>query len=567
MDGVLSPGEYGSCIGPVTPPYVFGGTSYTIVFCEMNDGRNDYYYFQINDLTQDGNDRFYLLFDNAHDGVVAACGPGIPVEDAIGYIEPPPRPLPTPLIDMHYCGQPTTDQPPASVDGSQHITSVHSFTPGVGYRFEFSHPMNSGDPQDYSLSIGSTVGWCIYWRDASKPSPNILQYPPDCYSVYATGGGASLYGHVIKVGEQPPTGTTVTTTTTRTVTTTDLITTTLTATRTTTAVITSISVTTTTVTRPPNATPTVTLTTTIVSPTTVTTRGETTLTTTATLTTTRTTETVSTVTSMTTRTLETTTTATTTSIVVDPMLENKLYVVIALLLAIIGLIFWLYWNCCKKKGPFPPTGGQDRRDPVIRDIVGEGKVRPVKSGTDDHNLSPSPPTQPQQATTVRSTKSNSDNRSGLGEGADGQKVDDVATEGLRSKSVSHKRRFRVVVDWQTSSLTGQARQALNDALQGLDAVSRDISEISPSQKETALRNWNNSKANLYRLGQMLTGPTAQQEVGEALRCLDESYQQWEKGNKDGAIKLLDKAAEHVRRAGRGEGPSGIAVTDPGVPNE
>ncbi|MCS7136921.1 MAG: hypothetical protein NZ941_00950, partial [Candidatus Caldarchaeum sp.] len=159
VDGVLSAGEYGSCIGPVTPPYNFGGTTYTIIFCEMNDGRNDYYFFQINDLTQNGNDRFYLLFDNAHDGAVAACGPGIPVEDAIGYVEPPPRPLPSPLMDMHYCGQPTTDQPPATVDGSQHITSAHSFTPGVGYRFEFSHPLNSGDPQDYALSIGSTVGW------------------------------------------------------------------------------------------------------------------------------------------------------------------------------------------------------------------------------------------------------------------------------------------------------------------------------------------------------------------------------------------------------------------------
>ncbi|MCX8126721.1 MAG: hypothetical protein N3E40_06275, partial [Dehalococcoidia bacterium] len=111
------------------------------------------------------------------------------------------------------------------------------------------------------------------------------------------------------------------------------------------------------------------------------------------------------------------------------MLENKLYVVIALLLAIIGLIFWLYWNCCKKKGPAPSLPPP-----------GEG------------------PSQPQQVTTVKGTKMNSDNRSGLGEGTDEQKMDDdVDTEGLRSKSVSHKRRFRVVVDWQTSSISGQAR--------------------------------------------------------------------------------------------------------------
>ncbi|MCS7137541.1 MAG: hypothetical protein NZ941_04130, partial [Candidatus Caldarchaeum sp.] len=495
-----------------------------------NDGSNDYYYFEINDLTQNGNDRFYLLFDNAHDGAVAACGPGIPVEDAIGYVEPPPRPLPSPLIDVHYCGQPTTDQPPAGIDGSQHITSALSFTPGVGYRFEFSHPLNSGDPQDYALSIGSTVGWCIYWRDADKPAPNIVEYPPDCYSVYATGGGASLYGHVVKVGEQPPPGTTVTTTRTTTVTTTSLITTTLTATRTTTAVTTSVSVTTTTVTRLVNATPaTTTIITTVVSPTTVTTRVETTLTTTGTVTTTRTTETVSTVTSATTRTLETITTATTTSIVVDPMLENKLYVVIALLLAIIGLIFWLYWNCCKKKGPAPSLPPPGEGPPQPQQVT---TVKSTKSKNFDNRI-PSPPSsgeepsQPQQVTTVKSIKSNSDNRSGLGEGTAEQKMDDdVATEGLRSKSVSHKRRFRVEVDWQTSSVSGQARQALNDALQGLDAFKRDISEAFPSQAETMRRNWNNSKANLYRYGQMLTDPKAQQEVDEALRCLDESYQQW-----------------------------------------
>ncbi|MCS7137751.1 MAG: hypothetical protein NZ941_05205, partial [Candidatus Caldarchaeum sp.] len=183
------------------------------------------------------------------------------------------------------------------------------------------------------------------------------------------------------------------------------------------------------------------------------------------------------------------------------------------------------------------------------------------------------PSQPQQVTTVKGTKSNIDNRSGLGEGTDEQKMDDdVATEGLRSKSVSLRRRFRVVVDWQNSSIGGLARQAINEVLQGLDEISRDISEASPSQKETALRNWNNSKANLYRLGQMLTDPKAQQEVDEALRCLDECYQQWEGGNNDEAIKLLDKAAEHVRKASRGGGgagggPSGIAVNDPGVPNE
>ncbi|MEM1945253.1 MAG: hypothetical protein QXX57_05905 [Nitrososphaerota archaeon] len=335
VDGVRSPGEYGSCIGPVTPPYNLSGTLYTIIFCETNDGTNDYYYFEINDLTLDGNDRFYLLFDNIHDGAIpTTCGAGLPVEDAIGFIMPPPSPLPSPFIDMNYCGLPFTGQPPAGVDGGQHINAQGSFTSGIGYRFEFSHPLNSGDSEDYALSIGSTVGWCIYWRDASKPPPNIVEYPPDCYSIYAGSGSASNYGHVIKQGEEHTTRTTVTTTRTTTVTTT------------------SITTTTTTVVEPTVITNTTTLATTVVvvNTTTVTTtsRFETTYTTTSTAATTQ----VSTVTSITTRTLETTTTATTTSIVIDPLLEIKLDILIPLVIAIIGLIIWLYLKCCKKKVPY-----------------------------------------------------------------------------------------------------------------------------------------------------------------------------------------------------------------------
>ncbi|MEM4306082.1 MAG: hypothetical protein QXD61_08925 [Candidatus Caldarchaeum sp.] len=347
VDGVLSPGEYGSCIGPVTLP--LGGTQYTIIFCETNDATNDYYYFEINDLTElPGGDRFYLLFDNNNDDVIPACGAGLPVEDAIGFIMPPPSPLPSPLIDMNYCGLPSTGQPPAGPDpvGSQHINGMWSFTPGVGYRFEFSHPLNSGDSEDYALSIGSTVGWCIYYRDGDKPPPNIVDYPRECYYRYAATGKADLYGHVIKLREERTTGTTVTTTITTTVRTT----TTTTITRPTTVTTTTTSVTTSTTT----ATTTITTTrpTTIMNTTTVTTT--TTSVTTSTTTATTTTIQVSTVTSITTRTLETTTTATTTSIVIDPMLEIKLYILIGLVLAIIGIITWMIWKCCKKKVALEP---------------------------------------------------------------------------------------------------------------------------------------------------------------------------------------------------------------------
>jgi len=375
LDGVKSTGEYGSCIGPVVPPYNLSGTFYTIVFCETNDGSNDYYYFEINDTTQDGNDRFYLLFDNLHDGVIpTTCGPGLPVEDALGFLLPPPRPL-GPILDFHYCGLPFTDEPPASVDGAQHIAGVGSFTPGQGYRFEISHPLNSGDSEDYGLAIPSTVGWCIWYRDASKPAPNIVEYPPDCFSVYRQNGNANFYGHVNKVpGETTTSQTTHTTTVTSTTTITRTVTVTNTTTVTTTVTNTTVS----------------TVTTTVTVPTTVTTTTTQTVPTTTTVTTTTTTTATTTVT--TTRTLETTTTVTTTSVVIDPILEMKLYVVIALLLVIIWLLWWLYKKCCKKKW-FPPPSQATSPPPPQPPTPAEGIINTIKTQTFREQQPPQPPTQ------------------------------------------------------------------------------------------------------------------------------------------------------------------------------
>ncbi|MEM1966074.1 MAG: hypothetical protein QXH12_08160 [Candidatus Caldarchaeum sp.] len=291
VDGVLSPGEYGSCIGPITLPQSLAGTQYTIIFCETNDGTNDYYYFQINDLAIHYNDSFFLLFDNNNDDLIPACVAGR--EDAITFLAS----RTPPIVDEHYCGPPPASAP----DPIQNLVKAFSFTPGVGYRFEFSHPLNSGDSLDYALSIGSTVGWCIVWRDGDKPPPNILDYPPECYYKFRATGQADLYGHVIKLGNQticPTVTTTVTTTIT------------------------------TTTTRPTTVT--------------TTTTSVTTSTTTATTTTTQ----LSTTTSA--------TTITTTSIVIDPMLELKLDILIGLVITIIILVIWLLLKCCKKKVALEP---------------------------------------------------------------------------------------------------------------------------------------------------------------------------------------------------------------------
>jgi hypothetical protein len=211
VDGVKSSNEYNSpnsCI----PSSLTTQQGSTFQFCEVNDASNDYYYFQINDLTNDANDKFYLLFDNNHDGIVSAC-PNI--EDALGIINPPPRPLSSPIIDMNYCGQATNpNEPSPSVDtpvpSAQNVVGAWSHDAVNGFRIEMSHPLISSpqDPQDYALAIGQTVGYCIYYHDVNSPGL-IFQFPADCYTItdqavvgVKGAGNASYYADITKVRQQ-----------------------------------------------------------------------------------------------------------------------------------------------------------------------------------------------------------------------------------------------------------------------------------------------------------------------------------------------------------------------------
>lgn len=45
--------------------------------------------------------------------------------------------------------------------------------------FEASHPLNSGDPNDFSLSAGDTIGFClIYFKDGMAITDST--YPTSC---------------------------------------------------------------------------------------------------------------------------------------------------------------------------------------------------------------------------------------------------------------------------------------------------------------------------------------------------------------------------------------------------
>ena len=203
VDGVISGGEYGdSCIGPVSQ--TAGSTTYMFTFCETNDENNDYYAFIIDDLTDDPEkeDSFLIFFDDEHDGAVAdgagrgGCGPfGNPVEDFIGFFLGF-------FTDSFYCFVPPfsfgfTDT--SSVDGNV----VREFTE-EGWVYEFSHPLNSGDPEDYSLALGDTVGFCLTYDDGSNLTNSFafgeLQFPPGCF-LDAAKSSTEKYGDVVKISE------------------------------------------------------------------------------------------------------------------------------------------------------------------------------------------------------------------------------------------------------------------------------------------------------------------------------------------------------------------------------
>lgn len=207
VDGVISSGEYPSCVGPFQ---VGGGVPliYTLTICETNDEQNDYYAVAIDDLTDDTDDTAVFWFEEAHSGVIADAAPGCPYgdpnnEDRISWVAAFGG-----FSDGWYCRQPNslsvgTDTPNG--------TAARQFTPGVGSVYEFAHPLDSGDADDYGIVPHDTIGWCFTYDDQSNPNQKIgsgggdLQRPAGCYKspVDETNGlirGTSIhFGDVFKL--------------------------------------------------------------------------------------------------------------------------------------------------------------------------------------------------------------------------------------------------------------------------------------------------------------------------------------------------------------------------------
>jgi hypothetical protein len=190
VDGVVSPGEYGSCIGPVTQG------AYVFTFCETNDNVNDHYAFSINDLTGPNlDDLVAIFFDSTNSGTIPACGTGLDDLLLLNGTTAYPQ-----FVDANYCATSGWNLDVFS-GGTNDVTRAVTFTPGVGYTYEVSHPLNSGDSNDYALTTGSTVGWCLIYFAGPDYSSTQVQYPSGCISSSHTfiPSTAAGFGEVVKV--------------------------------------------------------------------------------------------------------------------------------------------------------------------------------------------------------------------------------------------------------------------------------------------------------------------------------------------------------------------------------
>jgi hypothetical protein len=194
VDGVFADGEYGAgCFLPGSQNV--GGTTYHLTLCETNDDVNDYYAVLIDDLTPGGSssagrggpDALALYFDNEHDGSLGTVACPAP-EDVIAMGSVPGAGL----VDFNYCA--ASGQVTFGPDSSESGSVAFSFSPDVGYVIEMAHPLDSGDPLDYALSLHDTVGFCAVYTDSANAAGEVI-FPKNCY------GDGEKYGDVVKKGE------------------------------------------------------------------------------------------------------------------------------------------------------------------------------------------------------------------------------------------------------------------------------------------------------------------------------------------------------------------------------
>ncbi|MDH3610922.1 MAG: hypothetical protein OEM79_04090 [Nitrosopumilus sp.] len=155
---------------------VFGGKSDGSRLLVMNDENNLYVGLIVIDNLLTPDDQLGIMFDNSHNGVIdnnddsgGFSGLGI-------------------VNDGHFNG--TNWIVDSSIQGVGEAQND-----GIRNFLEYSKPLNSGDENDFNLSIGDTVGFCLtYIRDGI--ATDSTQYGPACRLLTDE---QNLYGDILLV--------------------------------------------------------------------------------------------------------------------------------------------------------------------------------------------------------------------------------------------------------------------------------------------------------------------------------------------------------------------------------
>lgn len=155
MDGINSPGEWDDAAQISVFAESFEGRLFV-----MNDINNLYLALSVNDSAISDGDILEVRFDNNHDGVNTIGDDNLFV--SLGG-----------LGDSHFNGESY-----GSGDSQQDGVGAVANDNATNF-FEVSHPLNSGDPNDFALSLGDTVGFCIRYFDDGV-STSDTTHPVDC---------------------------------------------------------------------------------------------------------------------------------------------------------------------------------------------------------------------------------------------------------------------------------------------------------------------------------------------------------------------------------------------------
>jgi len=172
IDGIRSAGEWDNA----HVISVFGGKSDSNLLLVMNDENNLYLGLYVIDNVLTSDDEFGIMFDNTHNGV-------FDINDDSGGVSGFGR-----IFDGHFDGTNWIIDSKIDGNGAAQREENKNF-------FEYSKPLKSGDENDFNLSIGENIGFCVtYTRDGLATDSS--QYGPSCRLL---SNDQKLYGDILLV--------------------------------------------------------------------------------------------------------------------------------------------------------------------------------------------------------------------------------------------------------------------------------------------------------------------------------------------------------------------------------